>query len=102
MKFSVLLPLITCSFFSFSVAAVTRLVGSDPVEFEKQKYLVEVPENSVNVPLLRLTVKVNPPGEWTVALLPSTAHLSTASRVTRCTVKKNNKSQVKKADKLYR
>ncbi|KAK8405213.1 hypothetical protein O3P69_001644 [Scylla paramamosain] len=42
---------------------VTRLVGSDPVEFEKQKYVVEVPENSASVPLLRLTVKLNPPGK---------------------------------------
>ena len=56
----------------FPLLAVTRLMGSDPVEFEKQKYLVEVPENSANVPLLRLTVKVNPPGKLSIALIKKT------------------------------
>lgn len=52
----------------FLVPAVTKLVGSDPVEFEQPEYEVTVPENTRQDHLLRLSARVRlegtcvPPG----------------------------------------
>ncbi|MPC38341.1 hypothetical protein E2C01_031847 [Portunus trituberculatus] len=37
--------------------ALTKLVGGGPVEFEQPQYMVEVAENTVADPLLRLTTR---------------------------------------------
>ncbi|XP_050723500.1 putative neural-cadherin 2 isoform X2 [Eriocheir sinensis] len=42
---------------------VTKLVGSDPVEFEQPEYEVTVPENTLADHLLRLSARVRPSGE---------------------------------------
>ncbi|KAG7160255.1 Neural-cadherin-like 14 [Homarus americanus] len=42
---------------------VTKLVGSDPVEFDHREYVTEVPENTTHDLLLRLTARVQVQGE---------------------------------------
>ncbi|XP_071515917.1 putative neural-cadherin 2 isoform X1 [Panulirus ornatus] len=42
---------------------VTKLVGSDPVEFQQPEYVVEVPENTSSDLLLHLSARVQVPGE---------------------------------------
>nr|XP_045618159.1 putative neural-cadherin 2 [Procambarus clarkii] len=42
---------------------MTKLVGSDPVEFQRPEYFAEVPENTTRDLLLRLSARVQSPGE---------------------------------------
>nr|XP_053629748.1 protocadherin beta-18-like [Cherax quadricarinatus] len=41
---------------------VTKLVGSDPVEFERPEYVTEVPENTTRDLLLQLSARVQSSG----------------------------------------
>lgn len=49
--------------------AVTKLVADGPVEFEQPQYVVEVAENTVIEPLLRLTTRPHTHGMCSFPLL---------------------------------
>ncbi|XP_069195670.1 putative neural-cadherin 2 [Procambarus clarkii] len=48
---------------------VTKLVGSDPVEFQRPEYFAEVPENTTRDLLLRLSARVQSPGDSPVFVI---------------------------------
>lgn len=55
---------------SYLFVAVTKLVGGGPVEFEQPQYVVEVAENTVADPLLRLTTRPLSHGKCCSSPLP--------------------------------